>query len=49
MKSDEGYRLKGTVATEIHERCHWITDDGVMGRDTPDGMLDKKVKVWGTA
>lgn len=49
MKSDGGSRLTGTVTTEIDERCHWETDEGVMGRDTSHGMVDEKVKVWGTA
>lgn len=49
MKSDGGSRLTGTVTTEIDERCHWETDEGVMEKDALDGMVDKKVKVWGTA
>lgn len=49
MKSDSGFRLTGTETTEIDERCHWETDEGVMGRDTSDGMVNQKVKVWGSA
>ncbi len=49
MKSDSGFGLTGTVTTEIDERCHWETDESVMGRDITDGMVDRKVKVWGTA
>lgn len=49
MKSDGGSRLTGTVTTDIDERCHWETDEGVMGRDTSDGTADEKVKVWGSA
>lgn len=49
MKSDGRSRLTATVTTEIDERCHWETDEGEMGRDTSDGMVDEKVKVWGTA
>lgn len=36
--------ISGTVTTETDE-----TDEDVKGKDTSDGMVDKKVKVWDTA
>lgn len=36
--------ISGTVTTETDE-----TDEDVEGKDTSDGMVDKKVKVWDTA
>lgn len=36
--------ISGTVTTDTDE-----TDEDVKGKDTSDGMVDKKVKDWDTA